>query len=390
MTEQLTKNIVEVISLIEKYEKKIDEDESRFNIFSILNLSSSEVRLHSTFIAELLNRKGSHSFGNVFCKLFLDEISKLHANKINVNFNVENYSVEVEKYIGKVADDYSSGGRIDIVLYDNMNRKIIIENKIYAYDQENQLLRYFNYDNKAFLLYLTLFGENATCWSTANLLERDKDYHCISYKIFITNWLRKCLTVCEERPKVKNTIEQYLNIIENYTEQSYKHKMSEEIITLLSQNKDFYNSVDEIINAYNVFKNRIYTNFKQQIEEKKPNELVYKTNDGFEIKYLIAEDGEGFFYGFYLEKNGVSVSGNDINALYIANLIKEMNSEFQNNDAYIGWVFSSFFRKFFWQDKEKIYELNSESAMNEFTDLIIQEVKNYVEGLQKLLKNACL
>ena len=165
--------------------------------------------------------------------------------------------------------------------------------------------------------------------------------------------------------------------------------MSEEIITLLSQNKDFYNSVDEIINAYNVFKNRIYTNFKQQIEEKKPNELVYKTNDGFEIKYLIAEDGEGFFYGFYLEKNGVSVSGNDSNALYIANLIKEMNSEFQNNDAYIGWVFSSFFRKFFWQDKEKIYELNSESAMNEFTDLIIQEVKNYVEGLQKLLKNAC-
>lgn len=390
MTEQVTKKLQEVVSLIEKYEKQIDEDGSRFNIFSILNLSSSEVRLHSTFIAELLDRKGTHSFGNVFCKLFLDEISEIHqSQKINLDFNTENYSVEIEKYIGRVSEDYSSGGRIDIILCDNFNQKIIIENKIFAYDQENQLLRYYNYDKKALLLYLTLFGEDASGWSTSNLLHKDSDYHCISYKNFITNWLKKCLLVCHQKPKVKNTIEQYLNIIENYTEQSYKHRMSEEIINLLSNNKDFYNSIDEIINSYNILKNRIYSNFKKQIEQKKPNELICITQDRYEIKYLIDEDYEGFFYGFYIEKDGKIIKGNDSQIFPIANILKEINSQFQNNDTYVGWVFSKFFRKFWEQEKEKIFELNSDAKMNEFTNMLISELQNYIDELKNRLKNAC-
>lgn len=113
--------------MIEKYRKQIDEDGSRFNIFSILNLSSSEVRLHSTFIAELLDRKGTHSFGNVL-QTFLGWNFEIHQNqKINLDFNTENYSVEIEKYIGRVSEDYSSGGRIDImcviILIKNYYRK---------------------------------------------------------------------------------------------------------------------------------------------------------------------------------------------------------------------------------------------------------------------------
>jgi len=39
----------------------------------------------------------------------------------------------------------TKGGRIDIYIESN-NKYIFIENKIYAEDQENQLLRYRNYN----------------------------------------------------------------------------------------------------------------------------------------------------------------------------------------------------------------------------------------------------
>ena len=63
-------NLLKVVSIVKKHEDEMDKDGSRFNIFSILNLSPNEVRLHSNFIAELLNRKGTHSFNNNFCRLF--------------------------------------------------------------------------------------------------------------------------------------------------------------------------------------------------------------------------------------------------------------------------------------------------------------------------------
>ena len=57
-------------------EAKLDEERKAkrgefFNIFNVIGLSSEEVRLHSAFIAELLNPQGSHGVGNLFLKEFL-------------------------------------------------------------------------------------------------------------------------------------------------------------------------------------------------------------------------------------------------------------------------------------------------------------------------------
>ena len=72
--ETIKNQISEVVSIIKKYDDELDKDGSRFNIFSILNVSSNEVRLHSNFIAELLNSKGTHGFKSKFCKLFISFI----------------------------------------------------------------------------------------------------------------------------------------------------------------------------------------------------------------------------------------------------------------------------------------------------------------------------
>ena len=45
-----------------------------FNIFHILDVSTSEVRLHSAFLAELLNPGASHGLAAKFLSSFLDNV----------------------------------------------------------------------------------------------------------------------------------------------------------------------------------------------------------------------------------------------------------------------------------------------------------------------------
>lgn len=382
-TEIIKDNLFKVISIIKKHEEEMDKDGSRFNIFSILNVSSSEVRLHSNFIAELLSSKSTHSFKNQFCKLFFEELTKFDKNNIVSNFNFENYIVEVEKSTGLINQDYTNGGRIDIAITDNFKRRIIIENKIFACDQQNQLLRYYNFDKKSILLYLTLNGCEPSNWSTNNEIQNNKDFYCISYETFISNWIEKCIKLSKYKPKVSETISQYLHVIKNYTQQNQQNKMRNEIINLIAQNKEFYNSIDEITKSHNAFIESINKKFWIQIREKKPSDVILTTENNIEIKLNIEEDGEGFFFGFFLEKNGERIQGTDESVSSLANTFKEISSDFKTNHNYIGWTFSNRFRKFWDLDKEKIFDLNNNNEMNDFTNQIINELNEYIFEIKK-------
>lgn len=45
-----------------------------FNIFNILKLDYAEVRVHTPFIANLLNPKGTHAQGDLFYKAFIEVV----------------------------------------------------------------------------------------------------------------------------------------------------------------------------------------------------------------------------------------------------------------------------------------------------------------------------
>jgi hypothetical protein len=384
--ENLQNNLSQVVAILKKYEDEMDRDGSRFNIFTILNVSSNEVRLHSNFIAELLNDKGTHSFKNAFCKLFFTQLLKYEKNNIVLQFNFEKYEVEVEKSTGLINQEYTIGGRIDIVITDNYKRRIIIENKIFANDQQNQLLRYFNFDKKAILLYLTLNGSEPNEWSTNGEIQNNQDYFCISYKNFISNWLEKCIELSKEKPKVSETISQYLHVIKNYTNQNHKNIMTDEIIKLISENKDFYNSIEEITQSYNTFRQRVNEIFWTQIRTKKPTQTIFITENEIEIKFDIDEDSDGFYFGFFLEKNGERIKGTSETVLNLATTFKEISETFITNDNYIAWTYSNAFRKFWWLDKERIFELYNEEEMNEFTDQIVNEIDQYIIEIKKRIK----
>ncbi|OAV63577.1 hypothetical protein Barb6XT_03113 [Bacteroidales bacterium Barb6XT] len=94
----------------------------KFNMFRIVDVSHYET-IHSAIIAELLNPKGSHGLKEKFLEAF---VRQAEINDFNCN-------------CASTIDD----GRLDILIKDSTGRNaIIIENKIYAGDQDNQLKRY--------------------------------------------------------------------------------------------------------------------------------------------------------------------------------------------------------------------------------------------------------
>lgn len=218
---QIKSLLSQVSTITESYERINAATGNNFNIFSILNIEHYEESTHSRFIAELLKPSKSHGFGNKFAKAFFEE-----SNLLKENFNFENYTVETEYYIGNVTE--FSGGRIDILLKDNLNNTIAIENKIYAAEQPNQLLRYFNHNTNGKVMFLTLFGDESV--ENKNFTE----YNSLSYKNHINNWLERCQELSMNNSAVRETIKQYQNLVKKLTHQNINNEMDELLLKLFT------------------------------------------------------------------------------------------------------------------------------------------------------------
>jgi len=129
------------------------EKGENFNIFKILNLETRENQTHSAFLKEMLDPKGSHEMGTVFLNHFLSQIKNRlpeQSQKIKIldRVNSSNCKVRTEHSIGQINLIEKTGGRLDLFIKDKDGLNIIIENKIYASDQEAQIERYCNMKRK--------------------------------------------------------------------------------------------------------------------------------------------------------------------------------------------------------------------------------------------------
>lgn len=255
--------LASVKSKNEKYaevNKVREESGVYYNIFDVLKLSSSEVRLHSSIIASLL-RPERHGAGTSFLEAFLS----LGVLGLPEGFlNPKQVQVKQELYAGPKTD--KSGGRIDLVLTDGKNT-IVIENKIYADDQENQLLRYHNKYPDARLVYLTLDGKEPAP-KTLGTLDKESII-CLSYEKDIVLWLKECVKQAANLPYVREIINQYINTIQQLTN-TYM-PINPEIIDLLSTEENIYSAftvLDYLNAAVNNVMDTFIDNLKQTIKEK--------------------------------------------------------------------------------------------------------------------------
>ncbi|OXL44243.1 hypothetical protein CFT61_06265 [Segatella copri] len=254
-------NQVRIVSqkIKEQRKEKFERGEN-FNIFNDLGFMSDEVHLHSMFLANLLNPKGSHGQRGKFLEAFLKMLQKsfpaISADSLELDTAIA--SVGVEKYIGRQTD--SEGGRIDIYLTDGKH-SIIIENKINAGDQHHQMLRYWNYGmsqkgddtEKSFvLIYLTLDGCSPSKDSLGEDL-KENDIVCLSYKSDIRGWLDRCVELAARTPLVRETINQYISTIDILTNNVMED--NKELLDILSKEENL-DAIYDIANNKNIVVNR--------------------------------------------------------------------------------------------------------------------------------------
>ena len=156
------------------------------------------MNLHSRFLTALLeynaNETGSH----------LDSFLR-HVIGIN-NFDISAVSIRREYF------------EIDIFVSNTQSKQaVIIENKIAAGDQNNQLQRYHKeISSQGFhdinLVYLTPDGHEPSVQSVGEL-----HFTPISYKSDILPWLTCCQRRAQDLPSLRESIAQYIRVVRKLT-----------------------------------------------------------------------------------------------------------------------------------------------------------------------------
>lgn len=280
---ELQNLLQQVATISQKNTEILNATGGRFNMFRICGVNHYE-NTHSAIIAELLNPKGTHSLKSELLEAFLSLIDK---DFVPTDFNPSNATVYTEYTTDK--------GRIDILIKDTNKNALIIENKIYAADQYEQLKRYDQFAKKEFkayqIYYLTLWGSEASLQSGEGV-----NYLTISYADTIIRWLDKCIALAARLPLVRETLIQYSNHLKILTNQDMNAKNQEEIVKTLA---DFGN----LEAVQNVFLNypKVFDYLAKQYFNPKMEEFAHQKGLIYHYERT-DEKNHGSYISFYITK----------------------------------------------------------------------------------------
>ena len=403
------KLFLENINLIDKKYQILKSKDENFNIFSILRNEYDEVNLHSKFIVELIKNK---TYGYKFLILFL--------KKIGIDF------FEIKDY--QVFGEYTvkNNGRIDILIkiYSKIEKKVIVlENKIYAEDQFQQLKRYYDSmvregykDKEIEIVYLTLFGQAPSEESILGL--KGKNIIEISYKNEIIEWIEELIKEVAQNPIMRETLVQYKKLLEKLTNSEEKDFMKE-LKEMILLNQEYLNIAWKLPDIVESIKVDLQLKFWQKLEEKldvslkekgflKENSLPFpnhhyskeniekfyrnmKKNRWFGLMYFIKEIEnrrklylrieveENIYYGFRIIDNLNNFNQNDKDDLFEKEMLK---LKFQRTENWLGW-------KYIYNLENKEQRLNLKNMNNEVASVLNDDKKldNLILGIEKDILN---
>lgn len=299
--------IASVINLNSKYQeiKKIRGE--NFNIFSILRLERNEFKTHSNFIFELLNHQGSHNQGNLFLKLFLEQVLQLSDYG-----NIEKVKAHQE-YLTK------KHRKIDFVI-ETEKYQIGIEMKIDAKDQDMQLADYMIELKRAKkiekLYYLTLNGKEA---SEDSIGDNEINYTLLSFEDDIYNWIITCIEKSASTPLLREGLTHYKNLIATITNK-ISQPMEKEMEQLIKTPKEI-EAAQIILNEYP----KIWAKKEMQFWNELWNVLDEKlTSLYIKNKFQLID-----FLNIWIDENGEEFDENNI----IKNIIKKR----EKKNKYVGF-----------------------------------------------------
>ena len=400
------------VSRFGDYLAKANESKKRgnndYNPLKAVQNPYNEVNMHSGFIYSLLDTNGEHYQDDLFLSLFLEVLGLKEWFGSTTNAQVRKESQNIDLYIF------------------NDTKHIIIENKINAGDQPNQIATFIEtiHSNSAenkrveyeniFVIFLTLHDrepsqnsrtskDNNLLWEIKGDFLESKDgkigYKKVLYKNEILEWIESCQS--------KSGVGNITNL--NYALESYK-----DIVQIITGKKestvniaDFFKEADDFEVAFEIIKNTdkiIQELVKKEMcklfgNEKFTNWDMVEKENRLEIFNTLYEQ-QFFRYKFVLGR----ISGSKIFGvrLYQENLPKEKGnlpqeiSKHPYADTKLegrwlkGWESYTFdyckvknFKDYFLKNYEKVNEINEWLKEQEFNNpdseiaKLAKEVKDY-------------
>ena len=258
--------------------EKLKQGEN-FNIFSILNIENKEESTHCRFLYELLSPYGSHYQNDLFLKMFfklvLEKEYPAHNNPpiVRREFNITDKS------------------RVDLMI-DNSDFCYIIEVKINAGEQSNQILRYSEWAENEYenyhIFFLTKTGYLPE--TAGNYLEKQK-VTPIAFNGRILNWLDECYGECQKRQlsAICDAISQYQNLLKKITSEEYN--AMEKLVDHISSSAENFECALEIErqlpNVQGKKMAEVFNAIRQYIENNYPYSFLVENYSESSIDYYI-------------------------------------------------------------------------------------------------------
>lgn len=282
----LCKSIAEINQRVEKNRLKTP---GTMNIAEIMNRHHLENQ-HSNILSFLIDPQEKHNhkeYGESFLEILKKKGLKLHDGSV--------VSVERE-------DSTDDLRRIDLLIKTDSDF-IILENKIYAGDQPNQIKDYLSsFENfigskeNIFIVHLTPFGkepsEKSISKERLHELKETYRYVSLSYSKDILDWLSTLKTKNEE-DVLKAGITQYIDVVKAVSNQrketfDMNQKISKELL------KEYGNLTREQLRekliAVQEFQNNInlvlFINFFEDAYKEAKGKLVLFCNNKFDYKSI--------------------------------------------------------------------------------------------------------
>ena len=355
-------------SIVDRHEWLSEKHGDRFNIFEILDRTTDEVKGHSAFLGELLDSNGTHGQGSLFQIAFLQLLESLQLPDDNFREwmdGSQNWKTLIEFPIPQRFDGIDNGsGRIDLLI-EGDDASIIIENKIYAPDQPEQLERYWKFaksiNKPCLLVYLTPNGEAPSTTSLGSLSV--DQILCLSYRCDIADWIQRSVELTAQLPHIRETLGQYHRLIREISTGIPQEEMIMEIANLLTD-PSLFQAACEVERALPHAKSRLQLKFWSQLEaqlseqsedcsreaiegneltEKRVEAMCFKGRNsqpfglsipcgtfenGVELRFVF-EIWEHFYYGLAICRDNVRLKlQSDTNATQLLNELIKMDPEY--------------------------------------------------------------
>ncbi len=233
LTIQVDERLVDYEKLINNFKPfllEIKEEKKNnafsYNIFSVLKIEFYEAKVHTPFLANLLDIGGSHCQGDLFYKSFIKQVAPQNKMDLFLSYDPD--------YLSCILEQRFNNSQPDILIIhkptdENKRFAIIVENKINAGDQPKQLERYYNdvlkgteynfTDEQILIIYLT---PNPTEPTETSILEEEKKrliadnvLICVSYVDDIKDWLLETKKEIKAT-RLTNILEHYIDLIKTF------------------------------------------------------------------------------------------------------------------------------------------------------------------------------